>query len=300
MKNPQLKAFWDWTFFAGYSRVAHMKRNLLTWIVSLMLFTGGLFAADNAPVRIALLSDIHVLPSTNTDKALHQRHFQQAITEVNAAKVDLVLIAGDLTEFSTPTETSEFMEAKKGFTSPVLYVPGNHDSGNKLTSARPDAKTVTSNRVAQYEAAYGPSFWTQERLGLRIIGVNGSIINSGFEREKEMWAMLEKELAKPSEKTTLVLVHYPPFQRTPDERSGYYDMEPAPRQKFLSLIKQGGVKAVLSGHTHSEAASRLDGIAYITSVPSSYGMPVKKKAGWTLVTVSPAGEIQSEFKHFAD
>jgi 3',5'-cyclic AMP phosphodiesterase CpdA len=275
-----------------------MKRNLLTLIFSLVFLTGSLFAAGD--IRIALLSDVHILPATNTDKALHQKHFQQAIAEVNTSKVDFVLIAGDLTEFSTPAETSEFMEFKKALTPPVLYIPGNHDVGNKLAAGRPDPKDVTTNRVAQYESQYGPSFWAKEQSGMRIIGINSSLIGTGFDREKEMWTMLEKELAKPSEKTTLVMIHHPPFQRTPEERSGYYNIDPAPRQKLFALFKQAGVKAVLSGHTHTEALAKNDGITYITSVPSSYGIPTKKKAGWTLVTVSPTGEVQNEFKHFAE
>jgi 3',5'-cyclic AMP phosphodiesterase CpdA len=279
-----------------------MKRKLIAWVFSLVLFTGGLFAAETSAVRIALLSDVHVLPATNTDKALHERHFRQAIGEVNAAKVDFVLIAGDLTEFCSAAETSEFMEMKKGLERPVFYVPGNHDTGNKLTGGRPEpAKDVSTNRVAQYEAQYGPSFWTREQSGLRIVGINASILGTGYEREKEMWGMLEKELAKPSEKTTLVLIHYPPFQKTPDEKSGYYNIEPAPRQKLLGLFKEGGVKAVLSGHTHNEAFVQNDGISYITSVASSYGMPKgRQKSGWTLITVSPAGEVTPEFKHFAE
>ena len=250
MKSPLLKVFGflELDIFWKLKQSARMKRTLLTLIFSLVFFTGSLFAAGD--IRIALLSDVHILPATNTDKALHQKRFQQAIAEVNTSKVDFVLIAGDLTEFSTARGNAASSWSSKR-RSPRLFCisRATTTSGNKLAAGRPDPKDVTTNRVAQYEAQYGPSFWAKEQSGLRIIGINSSLIGTGYDREKEMWTMLEKELAKPSEKTTLVMIHHPPFQRTPEERSGYYNIDPAPRQKLLTLFKQGGVKAVFS-RTH--------------------------------------------------
>ena len=283
-----------------------MKRISFTWAVCFAFLTGALLAGERStPTRIALLSDIHIMHGTNVAaKTLHRKHLAQAIADVNAAKVDLVLLAGDLTERGTPEEVGDFRQEMRGFNGRVWFVPGNHDVGNKRIpgkTPKPNDGTVDAWRLTRFEMHWGPTFWTRERAGVRVIGINTSIIGSDFSREKKMWKMLEKQLAKPSDKPTLLLLHYPPFIKTPDEKSAYFDLESAPRQRLLKLLKEGGVKAVLSGHTHTEIVNRNDGILYVTSPPVAYGLPKgKQKPGWTLVTVSPSGEVQTEFKYLKE
>src|SRR5437899_316468 len=55
-------------------------------------------AAAKVLARVALLSDPHVNRATNGDAANFKARFEKAIAQVNAAKVDIVLIAGDLTQ----------------------------------------------------------------------------------------------------------------------------------------------------------------------------------------------------------
>lgn len=283
-----------------------MKRILFAWAVCVVFLTGALLASERtSPTRIALLSDIHIMHGTNVaTKTLHRKHFAQAIAEVNAAKVDLVLLAGDLTEHGTPEEVGDFMQEMKGFKGRVWFVPGNHDVGNKLIPAKtpkPSDNNITAWRLTRFEMHWGATFWTRERAGVRVIGLNASMMGSDFRREKQMWKMLEKELAKPSEKPTIVLLHYPPFVKTPDEKSAYFDLESGQRERLFGLMKQGGVKAVLSGHTHTEITNQHDGIRYITSPPVAYGLPKgKQKPGWTLVTVSPSGEVKTEFQYLKE
>jgi 3',5'-cyclic AMP phosphodiesterase CpdA len=283
-----------------------MKRILFTWAICLALLPGGLLAAEkDTPTRIALLSDIHIMHGTNmAAKTLHRKHLRQAIAEVNAAKVDLVLVAGDLTEHGTPEEIGDFMEEKRVLTGRVWFVAGNHDVGNKLTpgkTPKPSDGCVTPWRLTRFEMHWGPTFWTRERAGVRVIGINTSIIGSDFGREKKMWSMLEKELAKPSDKPTLVLLHYPPFLKTADEKSAYFDIEKPQRERFLKLVQVGGVKAVLSGHTHTEITNTWKGVRFVTTPPIAYGLPKgKQKPGWTLLKVSPSGEVETEFKYLKE
>ena len=69
---------------------------------------------------------------------------------------------------------------------------------------------------------------------------------------------------------------------------------------MLALLKQGGVKAVLSGHLHRELTQRLDGILFFTTAPVSFGIPKDKQPeGWTLVTVPAVGEVRVQFMPLA-
>ncbi|HEY2952502.1 MAG TPA: metallophosphoesterase [Verrucomicrobiae bacterium] len=250
--------------------------------------------------RIALVSDTHTTRGTNNDQPKYRARLDRVMAAANAAQVDLVLIAGDLTENGSPEETSDFQNQIKGFKAPVLFVPGNHDVGNKLIPGK--GGTVSADRVAAFEKTLGPSFHAQTRAGLRVIGVNSPIFGSGFEREMAMWDFLEKELARPAPVPTVVFMHYPPFVKQADESGGdYWNIEPEPRARLLSLLRRGGVRTVFSGHLHRDLTNRHAGILFVTTRPVSFGLPAgKQPEGWTLVTLPAEGEAQVEPQTIGD
>jgi predicted phosphodiesterase len=260
--------------------------------------------ANPSPVlaRIALVSDTHTTRGTNEDQPRYKARLDKVIGQVNTARVDLVLIAGDLTQDGKPEEMSDFKKQIGGFKSPVCYVPGNHDVGNKRIDGQIKSDSVTAERVAAFEESLGPSFFARDEAGLRIIGINSPLLGSGLPREKEMETFLEKELAEPARKPVIVFSHYPLFVKSPDEDGGeYWNIEPEPRRRLLELLRQGGVKTVLSGHLHRDLICRHDGILFVTTRPVSFGLPKGKQLeGWTLLTVLKEGEDQVEFKAFGD
>jgi 3',5'-cyclic AMP phosphodiesterase CpdA len=247
--------------------------------------------------RIALLSDPHVNRATNGDAATYKAHFEKAIAQVNAAKVDFVLIAGDLTQSGKPEEFADFKKAIKSIHAPVWFVPGNHDAGHKFNSGHVEG-TITRERVETCEKNLGPSWFSKKRAGVRVLGINSSLLGSGFEREEELWKFLEHELAKPVRMPTILFMHYPLYLKSMDEPGGdYFNMEPAPRRRLYNLLKQGGVKMVLTGHLHRSLVHRQDGILFLTTPPISFGLPRgKQPEGWTLVTIYKDGEVKDEFR----
>jgi 3',5'-cyclic AMP phosphodiesterase CpdA len=249
--------------------------------------------------RVALISDTHGNRSTNKDQALYRGRLDKAIAAVNESRADLVLIAGDLTQNGRPEELSDFQKQIEGFRAPVLFVPGNHDIGNKPIPGKEEG--ATSERLVSFEKKMGPSFFVRRLSGVRVIGFNSSILGSGLRREQEMWDVLEREMAKSTDRPTILLMHYPPFEKTADEPGGdYWNIEPGPRQRLLDLLRNGGVKTVLTGHLHRQLINRLDGILMVTTPPVSFGLPKgKQPEGWTLITIPRQGEAQVEFKTIA-
>ena len=244
--------------------------------------------------RIALVSDTHTTRGTKDEQPKYRGRLDRAIAAINAAKVDLVLIAGDLTEDGKPEELADFQQQIKGFRAPVLFVPGNHDVGNKRLPGQTTG--VTGERVAAFEKAMGPSFFVRQRAGLRVLGVNSPIFGSGFAREREMWTFLEKELARPAATPTIAFMHYPPFVQSAEEGGGdYWNIEPEPRARLLALLERGGVKSVLTGHLHRDLVNRHEGMLIVTTRPVSFGLPRgKQPEGWTLLTLPARGEAQVE------
>ena len=151
--------------------------------------------------RIALVADTHLNLETNGEDAAFAPHFDKAIAQVNAARVDFVLIAGDLTQSGKPEEYADFKAKLKAFHAPVWFVPGNHDVGNKFNSGK--SEHVTRARVRDYEEKMGPDWFSTNAAGVRIIGIDSSLLGSGLEREKDMWMFLESELAAPVPVPTL-------------------------------------------------------------------------------------------------
>jgi 3',5'-cyclic AMP phosphodiesterase CpdA len=268
---------------------------LALWLAApLVLWAAAPAPAPHYPVRIALLSDVHLNRGTN--QVLFREHLGRAMEAVNAAGVDLVLIAGDLTEDGTPEEYDEFRRCIQGFHVPAWSVPGNHDVGNKPVAAL--NQRANSLRVARYELKLGPSWFVREHAGVRVIGLNSQLLGSRLSGERKQWKMLEQALAKPADKPTILLCHLPLFLKQPDEPGGdYWNVEPGPRERLLSLLKLGGVSTVLSGHLHRPLTNSLDGIFFYTTPPVSFGLPAKKqRPGWTLVTVPQKGPAEVRFR----
>ena len=255
-----------------------------------------------ASVRIALVSDTHTTRGTKNDEPLYRKRLDRVIAAVNAAKVDFVLIAGDLTQNGKPEELDDFKAQILGFQAPVYCAPGNHDVGNKRIPDKQPAPTLA--RLANYQEKMGPSFYAQKICGIRVLAVNSQLFGSALPQEETMWTFLEKELNEPAAAAAPVVVfmHMPPFVQTPDEPGGdYWNIEPEPRRRFLTLLKHGGVHTVLTGHLHFGLISHCDGIQIVTTLPVSFGLPAGvAPQGWTLVTLPRTGEAQVEVETVKD
>jgi len=110
------------------------------------------WAAGAPPIRVALLSDIHV-----GNLAMDLGRLERIVADVNAAKPDLVLIAGDFTVGHAPGDVSERASALAarlaGLDAPlgVVAVLGNHDywvSPDAIRSALVNAGVVVLENQA--------------------------------------------------------------------------------------------------------------------------------------------------------
>jgi len=263
--------------------------------VSVSLLATSAHAQTNPKVlaRVALLSDPHVNRATNGLEASFKGRFEKAIEQVNAAKVDFVLIAGDLTQSGQPEEFGDFKAHLNALRAPVWFVPGNHDVGNKFNSGKTNG-TVNAERVVMCEKLVGAAWFAKKKNGIRIIGITSSLLGSGLAQETEMWKFLEQELAPQSKAPTILFMHYPLFLKDLDEPGGdYYNVEPGPRKRLYHLLQQGGVRTVLSGHLHRTLINHRDGMLFLSTAPISFGLPRgKQPEGWTLITIYENGEAK--------
>lgn len=244
-------------------------------------------------VRLALVSDPHVTRGTKEDQPLHVPRFKAAIRSINGAKVDAVLVAGDLTEGGRPDQYDDYLALVKGLKAPVYAVPGNHDVGAKHLG---EVKGTTSARNAEFERRVGPYFWAHDVKGVHVVGLNSAILGSGLPEEERQWAFLDGQLVARPGQRMVVLSHYPAFLETSDEPGGtYWNIEPAPRQRLLDLVKASGTLAYLSGHLHRPLDREWSGIRFVSTPPVSFGLPRgKQPEGWTLLEID-RGTVRSRF-----
>lgn len=100
------------------------RRQLLRLPAASLLVAGlwpGAADADGGAFRFAVLNDLHYL----NDKCAPW--FEKVVRTVNSQSVDLVLIAGDLTEHGTAAQHGAIKEIVKGLKAPYHVVVGNHD-----------------------------------------------------------------------------------------------------------------------------------------------------------------------------
>jgi predicted phosphohydrolase len=97
-----------------------MKRILLIIFTTICLST---VYAENRDINIALLADLHITAGNNNDKIM-----RELVDDINSAKYDLVIVAGDLTNMGTFDELKCAYDHLKRIKHRKLITHGNHET----------------------------------------------------------------------------------------------------------------------------------------------------------------------------
>jgi Icc-related predicted phosphoesterase len=199
-------------------------------------------------VRVAALADLHC---TRTS----QGAFQSLFTHVNES-ADIVLIAGDLTDYGLPEEAAVLARELTALRIPAAAVLGNHDlESGKSVEVRQilmdaglnlldgDACELQGIGIAGVKG-FGGGF------GRHALGPWGETIIKQFVHEAVDEALkLEAALARLRTPQLIALLHYSPIQQT-------VDGEPLEIYPFLGSsrleepIGRYPVSLVVHGHAH--------------------------------------------------
>src|SRR5215467_3395477 len=199
-------------------------------------------------VRIAALADLHCSKTS-------QGAFQPLFARI-AESADVLLIAGDLTDYGLPEEAQVLARELSAIRTPVVAVLGNHDreSGREADVQR--VLTESGTTVLDGDAT--------EVNGVGIAGITGfgggfgkhalapwgePVIKQFVHAAVEEALKLEKALARLRTESLIALMHYSPVQRT-------VDGEPLEIYPFLGSsrleepIGRYPVSLVFHGHAH--------------------------------------------------
>jgi Icc-related predicted phosphoesterase len=205
-------------------------------------------------VRVAAIADLHCSKTS-------QGAFQSLFARVSES-ADVVLMAGDLTDYGLPEEASVLARELTALRIPAAAVLGNHDvesgKGAEVRQILVDAGLVVlDGETCELRGVgiagvkgFGGGF------GRRALGPWGETIIKQFVHEAVDEALkLEAALARLRTKQIVALLHYSPIQET-------VEGEPLEIYPFLGSsrledpINRYPVSFVLHGHAHR---GQLDG-----------------------------------------
>ncbi|MGW8194589.1 MAG: metallophosphoesterase family protein [Desulforhopalus sp.] len=269
-------------------------------------------------VRFGVLADPHVdIRGTNGWRmgAVSVVGLEKAVAALNAARLDFVLVPGDLLADGEWENVQVAKQLLDGLTAPYYVVSGNHDY-------RPADPTrlregFTYLHPADFIGVFhghgyggdGRRHWSQlVAPGLRLIGLDGCLPDEptgwGGELPAQQLQWLEKQLAD-SPEPVLIMVHHCLLHWGNDGRSvagRWYSLENSPVIRRLLSHYREKIIMVISAHRHIGLHHRLlAGVPYFV-VPSINSYPMRLslftlqtgKIGWTTPSLGVDEALHSE------
>lgn len=246
-------------------------------------------------VKIAHISDLHF---GRADKAAID-----ALTQaINDEQPSLTAITGDLTQHGARREFEAAAAFMATLDSPLLAVPGNHDTpvfNLIMRSTRPWARFEkhlgeTRVRAARADNVTVIGMNSARQAQLRLDWSYGRLSRRGIAEAADL-AARERD----SGQTVIVALHHP-FAAGPS-RAGREIVGNG--EKALQRFVASGVSAVMTGHVHQSAAAPLsvtgDRILSIQCGTSGSTRTRGETAGFALLDVQPDA-LSVHYRHFND
>ena len=214
-------------------------------------------------------------------------NLEMAIATANRLRPAFVVVTGDLVnQMGNREQIAEYLRitAKLDKSIKLYNVPGNHDIGNE----------PTAESIEAYRKHFGPDHYSFRVGDFVGIVLNSSLIHSPGKAQslhdaQEKWLRAELERARRSDaRHVVVFQHHPWYLQRADEADEYSNIPRVRRSRFVSLLREFGVGAVISGHNHSStiAADRTLRMVSSGSVGKPFG---DAKSGLAVVTVTADG-----------
>ncbi|WP_248959064.1 phosphodiester glycosidase family protein [Sphaerisporangium perillae] len=245
--------------------------------------------------RFAVMSDLHVSAAAGPSSFAAQQA-AAALRQAVAAKPDFILINGDFVDSNAPADfafAEQILKDNVPADIPVHWTPGNHESGATATGTL-DAFLATGR----------PAHQVFDHKGTRFVLMNttlGGLRISDWSQVPELRDELAKAEKDRSVKSLALVFHHPLHDPSGAGGSQFSDqLEAGLMEKWLAGFRESAGKpvAVFSGHAHTAAVTRVDGVAEINTPAvgkTPYSSPDKGGFfGWMLVGVDPRpGEVKA-------
>lgn len=213
--------------------------------------------------------------------------FKAAVRQVNDLAPDFVVICGDLVH--TPNEQSfaDFNAARGKLRVPSYCAAGNHDIGN----------VPTDESLHRYREGVGKDYFEFGHRGVRFVIVNTQLLKTNVVGETDKqgaWLDAVLERAKRRARPMIVVQHYPPFVKVPDEPEAYFNLPLSWRKRMMPEFEEAGVVAIQAGHTHTATTNLAGTIEVVTGETTSKSFD-QRPHGFRLWHANAKGNFWHEF-----
>ncbi|MCM2972888.1 MULTISPECIES: phosphodiesterase [Larsenimonas] len=201
-------------------------------------------------MRLLQLTDCHL---SADPRALYRLGFattqlERVIEEARAARPDVVLVTGDISNDDSPASYQQAVSLLSRFACPWFWLPGNHDNLQVMREARSLIEEVD----------LGP--W---RALLLDTHVSGEVAGELGEAQIDA---LERKL-EADDRPTLIAMHHPPISVNSEWMDQIRLRDEAAFWHILSTNPQ--VRLVLAGHVHHAFHGSVQGIDVLTTPATS-------------------------------
>lgn len=262
---------------------------------------------DGTAISFAVIADTHLEADPGAVANVRAARMVEAIGRREPA---FVLHLGDvvhpLPDAASHAGAAALAHATfAAFDCPVLYLPGNHDIGDKPLSGQP-AKRVRPDFLASWRERYGPDAFLHDVGPLRIVAINAPLLSDDSAAIARLETFLAQSLAGLDGRRLVLATHYPLFLHDEAEASSYDNVVPGCRAVLVDFCRDNAVECVFSGHIHNylyarRGPTRFHGAPssaflrrdyselYRTAALSEWGREDPFKVGFLWVTVRPDG-----------
>lgn len=250
-----------------------------------------------AQTVIAQISDMHLCSSNAPHAAIN---LNTAVQMINKTTVDTVLVSGDIGE-----NKACWMKAKSilaNLKAPVHYVPGNHD--------------VHTLDVSTYRSVFGSDYYRFRVKNVDVIVIDSQLLGNydnywattppplpaytqAQSDQMMTWlnGLVPKEIDAIIAGYVVIAVQHIPVARDsgfPTGTKPYWIISDPYRTREMNVLHALGIRDVLVGHWHSSKVFDWGSITWHAS-PSTGWLPFGGTLGFAVHTVSPAGNVSTQF-----
>jgi len=244
--------------------------------------------------RIIQISDPHIVPhgqlaygQVDTAKALTDcvETINRSLPEIGP--VDMVIVAGDLTDFGTKEEYQRFCTLMEPLDLPYRAIPGNHDD-------------VAVMRACFWDQSWmplqGPINWALDFGDLAVIGLDSSVAGKAHGHlTDETLCFLSETLDAQEGSPTIVTMHHPPVL-TGIEKMDIQNLRDSKQlKKILSGYK--GELRLTCGHVHRNIVTSFGDVICQIAPGVSHAVTMDLRAGApNCLTKEPGGFLLHEIR----
>lgn len=237
-------------------------------------------------MKIIFVSDTHLTPRT----AAFNRNWTAVAEWIRTQRPDRVIHLGDITAdaYEHPDELVLARRLFDELNCPVSFLPGNHDIGDNPDKPGLAARhPLDFERLAQYEAQFGPDHWALASEGWLLLGLNAQLMGTGSVQETRQFDWVSQQLDGRRGPVGLML-HKPLFRNGPGDTEAHTRYVPIEeRRRLLELFASVDLRFIATGHAHQTRRFVVDQVEHAWAPSTAFLLPdaIQERIGDKLLGV---------------